>query len=192
MVNYAFNKVFTLVMLQLAVARSLALQSSCLLPSRRSFCRRNGRTAVTIRRSMSDQSDSAETSIAEYRNKNNIRDQVFSAMSEDGSIKVTACTARNLVNDLMIMHTMTATPADALGRAVACALLMSNGMQDEQVFQLTLNSKNSKQSALCCQYFCPCDSNRRSSMIQPMDHCEESSPLRQARVKVSSFCECNR
>lgn len=52
----------------------------------------------------------------EYRNKNNMRDQVFSAMSEDGSIKVTACTARNVVNDLMIMHTMTAVPADALSR----------------------------------------------------------------------------
>lgn len=79
--------------------------------------------------------------LAEFRNKNNIRDQVFSAISSDGSIKVTACTARNLVNDLMIMHTMRATPADALGRAVTCALLMSNGMQEEQMVQLTLNSK---------------------------------------------------
>lgn len=75
----------------------------------------------------------------QYSNKNNIDDQVFSAMSKDGSVKVTACTARNLVNDLMIMHTMTAVPADALGRTIVCALLMSNGIQEEQVVQLTLN-----------------------------------------------------
>lgn len=79
-----------------------------------------------------------EDVLAEYRNKNNIRDQVFSAMSSDGSVKVTACTARNLVNDLMIAHTMTATPADALGRTVVCALLISNGMQEEQTVQLTM------------------------------------------------------
>ena len=77
----------------------------------------------------------------EYKNKNNIRDQVFSAISEDGSVKVTACTARNLLNDLMIAHTMTAVPADALGRTVVCALMMSNGMQAEQTCQLTLNGK---------------------------------------------------
>ena len=41
----------------------------------------------------------------------------------------------------MIAHTMTAVPADALGRAVVCALLMSNGMQAEQTVQLTMNGK---------------------------------------------------
>ena len=62
-------------------------------------------------------------------------------MSKDGSVKVTACTARNLVNDLMIMHTMTAVPADALGRTISCALMMSNGMQEEQTLQVTMNCK---------------------------------------------------
>jgi molecular chaperone Hsp33 len=76
---------------------------------------------------------------ADYVNKNNVRDQVVSAMSEDGSIKVTACTARNLVNDLMMMHTMQTTSADALSRTVVCALLASNGMQAEQTFQITIN-----------------------------------------------------
>lgn len=77
--------------------------------------------------------------LQEYRNENNVRDQVFSAISQDGSVKVTACTARNLLNDMMLAHTMTATPADALGRAVVCALMMSNGMQNEQTVQLTLD-----------------------------------------------------
>ncbi|KAG7374277.1 Hsp33 domain containing protein [Nitzschia inconspicua] len=81
-----------------------------------------------------------ENPLAEYLNESNQRDQVFSAISDDGSVKVTACTARNLINDLMIMHTMTAIPADALGRTVICALLMSNGMQAEQTCQITINS----------------------------------------------------
>jgi hypothetical protein len=78
---------------------------------------------------------------AEYRNKNNVVDQVFSAMSKDGSIKVTACTARNMINDLMIQHSMTTVPTDALGRTVVCALLISNGMQAEQTLQLSFNCK---------------------------------------------------
>lgn len=74
-----------------------------------------------------------------FQNEANRRDQVFSAISGDGGIKVTACTVRNLVNDEMIMHEMTRTPADALGRALACSVLISNGMQDEQVFQMTVD-----------------------------------------------------
>ena len=85
--------------------------------------------------------DKKDDILAEYRNENNIDDQVFSAMSGDGGVKVTACTARNIINDLMIMHTMTATPADALGRTLVCGLLMSNGMQEEQTLQLTFNCK---------------------------------------------------
>jgi molecular chaperone Hsp33 len=85
-------------------------------------------------------SQATEHPHAEYVNESNLRDQVFSAISEDGSVKVTACTARNLINDLMIMHTMTAVPADALGRTIICALLMSNGMQAEQTCQITINS----------------------------------------------------
>ena len=76
---------------------------------------------------------------AEYRNKNNRNDQVFSALSGDGGIKVTAATARNLLNDMMMKHTMTETPTEALGRTMVCALLMSNGIQAEQVVQISMN-----------------------------------------------------
>jgi molecular chaperone Hsp33 len=86
------------------------------------------------------QQQSGTEALEEYVNESNRRDQVFSAMSADGSVKVTACTARNLLNDMMIMHTMTPVPADALGRTVICALLMSNGMQAEQTCQITINS----------------------------------------------------
>lgn len=89
----------------------------------------------------SDDSDSATTttSSSTFENKNNINDQVVSCISGDGGIKVTACTVRNMVNDMMIMHNLTPVPIDALGRAVACSVLVSNGMQDEQVFQLTVD-----------------------------------------------------
>ena len=73
-----------------------------------------------------------------YRNRNNIRDQVFSAISGDGGIKVTAVTARNLLNDMMMKHTLTEVPTEALGRTMICALLMSNGIQDEQNVQITM------------------------------------------------------
>eukprot|EP00560_Eucampia_antarctica_P006772 CAMPEP_0197830160 /NCGR_PEP_ID=MMETSP1437-20131217/6766_1 /TAXON_ID=49252 ORGANISM="Eucampia antarctica, Strain CCMP1452" /NCGR_SAMPLE_ID=MMETSP1437 /ASSEMBLY_ACC=CAM_ASM_001096 /LENGTH=342 /DNA_ID=CAMNT_0043432363 /DNA_START=299 /DNA_END=1327 /DNA_ORIENTATION=- len=74
-----------------------------------------------------------------FQNPSNRDDQVFSAISGNGELKVTAATTRNAVNDLMIQHTMTAVPADALGRAITCSLLLSNGIQAEQTFQLTLN-----------------------------------------------------
>ncbi|CAJ1934116.1 unnamed protein product [Cylindrotheca closterium] len=128
-------------MVQLVIARSIAFHALEPTISPRSWMRRHGRILRSL--STSNDDDSTQTDgdrLADFRNKNNIRDQVFSAMSADGSIKVTACTARNLVNDLMIMHTMTATPSDALGRAITCALLMSNGMQEEQVIQLTVNT----------------------------------------------------
>ena len=89
--------------------------------------------------SSSAQAETQDVPLSLYRNKNNREDQVFSAMSKDGGIKVTACTVRNLVNDLMIQHTMTKTPSDILGRTIACSLLMANGIQDEQVVQITLN-----------------------------------------------------
>lgn len=74
----------------------------------------------------------------DYSNENNRNDQVFSAMSSCGGIKVTVATTRNLVNEFMMMHTMNPVPADALGRAVTCTLLMSNGMQAEQTLQVTI------------------------------------------------------
>lgn len=86
---------------------------------------------------------------AEYRNTNNIRDQVFSAISGDGGIKVTAATVRNLINDMMMKQTLTEVPTEALGRTAICALLMSNGIQDEQVVQITMNGT-------CCVLLCEC------------------------------------
>jgi molecular chaperone Hsp33 len=83
----------------------------------------------------------SDDSLREYRNKNNIRDQVFSALSGDGGIKVTAATARNLMNDLMLQHTMTAVSAEALGRTVICSLLLANGIQDDQIVQITINTE---------------------------------------------------
>lgn len=111
------KKIYSL-SIMLLVARGFALQSS---RSRVYWQRNPGRFSGVARKlSDSQQHDSNDTvsvdQFQEYRNKNNMRDQVFSAMSQDGSIKVTACTARNVVNDLMIMHTMTAAPADALSR----------------------------------------------------------------------------
>jgi len=45
---------------------------------------------------------------------------------------------RNLLNEMMIQHTMNPLPGDALGRATLCALMASNGMQEEQMFQLSM------------------------------------------------------
>jgi molecular chaperone Hsp33 len=94
--------------------------------------------------SASNEENGAATStssvVSEYLNPNNVRDQVFSALSKDGSVKVTVCTARNLLNEMMLSQTLSKTSADALGRAIVCALMISNGMQQEQTFQITMNS----------------------------------------------------
>lgn len=100
----------------------------------------NDRDSRKAKDAVTEYKESGLSSLEDYTNPSNRDDQVFSAISEDGSVKITACTARNLVNDLMIMHTMTAVPADAIGRTVVCALMMSNGMQAEQTCQITLNS----------------------------------------------------
>lgn len=93
-------------------------------------------------------SSSVDDRFAEYRNKNNVRDQVFSAISKDGSIKVTTATVRNIVNDIMVMQTMTEVPADAIGRLVTCSLLISNGMQAEQTFQITMSGDGPLRGAM--------------------------------------------
>jgi hypothetical protein len=93
--------------------------------------------------------DSQDGKFAEYRNKNNIRDQVFSAISGDGGIKVTVATVRNLINDMMMQHTLTEVPTEALGRTMVCGLLMANGIQDEQVVQITMNGTTNANARLC-------------------------------------------
>jgi len=109
-------------------------------------------TRISIARFTSQSDESAngksEDRLAEYRNKNNVRDQVFSAISKDGSVKVTAGTVRNIVNDMMIMHTMTEVPADAMGRLVTCAVLVSNGMQKEQTLQITMKGDGPLRGAM--------------------------------------------
>ena len=100
----------------------------------------NDRDSSKAKEAVTDYKELGLAPLSDYENPSNRDDQVFSAISEDGSVKITACTARNLVNDLMIMHTLTALPADALGRTVVCALMMSNGMQAEQTCQITLNA----------------------------------------------------
>lgn len=104
---------------------------------RHDFCKKQRETVRLHSSSSSSKIEETDTA-AQYDNKNNIRDQVVSAISGCGSVKVTACTVRNMVNEMMIQHTMTAVPADALGRTVTCAVLMANGMQEEQTVQITM------------------------------------------------------
>ena len=84
------------------------------------------------------QTSAATPDLEKYLNKNNLDDQVFSAMSADGGLKVTVATIRNLLNEMMIQHSMNPVAGDALGRATICGLLASNGMQEEQMFQLSM------------------------------------------------------
>jgi len=74
----------------------------------------------------------------EFQNKNNAKDQIISAISTDGEIKVTAATTRNLANEVLYQQSLTAVPMNALARSMTCSLMLSNGMQDEQTFQLTM------------------------------------------------------
>ena len=98
-------------------------------------------TSFTRLQMTSEESESSSVAVTAnpYANKNNIDDQIFSAISGNGEMKVTAVTARNIVNDVMIQQTLTTTPADALARSMSCGLLLSNGMQAEQTFQLTMS-----------------------------------------------------
>jgi molecular chaperone Hsp33 len=84
------------------------------------------------------QTPAATPDLEKYLNNNNLDDQVFSAMSADGGLKVTVATVRNLLNEMMIQHSMNPVAGDALGRATICGLLASNGMQEEQMFQLSM------------------------------------------------------
>jgi hypothetical protein len=118
-----------------------------------------------------------------YRNKNNNRDQIFSAISGDGGIKVTVATIRNVINDASMQHTMTAVPTDALGRAMTCGLLMANGMQEEQTVQITMKGKiiNLNTKARLLLYL--------TTYSQGTDHCGELSRLRRDRVPSEATLE---
>lgn len=94
-------------------------------------------------------SAATEDELESYKNKNNIDDQLVAFISENGEMKVTACTIRNIVNDVMLQQTLTPTPADALARSMACGILLSNGMQAEQTFQLTLQCDGPIRSVMC-------------------------------------------
>ena len=123
------NLLTILTMLLIALARprlSLAFQlpRTTLLPS-------------SILHHMSTDSAPPDA-LSRFQNPNNNADQIFSALSSDGTLKVTTCTIRNLLNEMMLQHNMNPIPADALGRATMCALLASSGMQPEQMFQLSV------------------------------------------------------
>jgi molecular chaperone Hsp33 len=99
-------------------------------------------TAATAVAAASDETSSSLNDVlAPYRNRNNIRDQVVSALSGGGGIKVTAATVRNIMNDMMLQHSMTEVSAEALGRTVVCSLLMANGIQQEQIVQISIKSE---------------------------------------------------
>ena len=97
---------------------------------------------VSWRMTSSDDLETQVTTVTpdldQYSNKNNLDDQIFSAMSADGGLKVTVATIRNLLNEFMIQHSMNPVAGDALGRATICGLLASNGMQEDQMFQLSM------------------------------------------------------
>lgn len=98
--------------------------------------------ATTKTSTITNDDDSIINDDSQYYNKNNVKDQVFSAISGDGGIKVTVCTIRNMVNDLMIQHSMTPISTEALGRTVSCGLLMANGIQDEQILQISIRTED--------------------------------------------------
>lgn len=114
--------------------------------------RRRAEDRFELSASSSSDEGSALTSSAAalepFLNENNLDDQVFSAMSGDGSLKVTVATVRNLVNEMMIWHSMNPVPADALARATTCALLAGNGMQPEQTFQLSVKGDGALRSCM--------------------------------------------
>jgi hypothetical protein len=89
------------------------------------------------RHQLSTNSDDA-ASTTRFQNPNNNNDQIYSALSASGSLKVTTCTIRNLLNEMMLQHNLTPVPADVLGRSTTCCLLASSGMQEEQMFQMSV------------------------------------------------------
>jgi len=152
---YRSSRTLLMMMLMFAAASRQVLGAFRSSQSIRTPWSRCSTASSAIRLSSSESSSDAEEprqpgtldsndKYAIYRNKNNIRDQVFSAISGDNGIKVTACTVRNMLNDMSLQHSMTETPTDALGRTVICGLLMANGIQDEQIVQITMNSKSTQ------------------------------------------------
>jgi hypothetical protein len=55
-------------------------------------------------------SSTSPSNVEQYRNPNNLDDQVFAAISADGGLKVTVATIRNLLNEMMIQHSMNPLP----------------------------------------------------------------------------------
>ncbi len=50
------------------------------------------------------------SNVEQYRNPNNLYHQVFAARSADGGLKITVATIRNLLNEMMIQHSMNPLP----------------------------------------------------------------------------------
>lgn len=60
--------------------------------------------------SSTSSSSTSLSNLDQYRNPNNLDDQVFAAISFDGGLKVTVATIRNLLNEMMIQHSMNPLP----------------------------------------------------------------------------------
>lgn len=102
------------------------------------FATSRRRTIARASNTNDDDNDEGSSPLSSFSsNVNNIDDEVLSAMSGCGGVKVTCATVRNLVNDAVFQHGLNAVPADALSRSLTCGLLMSNGMPDEQTVQIT-------------------------------------------------------
>lgn len=138
-------KLFLGTMLILSVASTRRLASAFVPPLLRQQAQQwslhsTSSSAESDDKSSESSSTTTDKAWSDYKNTNNIDDQIVSAISADGGIKVTVATVRNLVNDAVMMHSLNPTPADAMGRLMTSALLMANGIQAEQTIQLTLSS----------------------------------------------------
>ena len=83
---------------------------------------------------------STDSDFTTYSNPNNKDDQVLSLLSSDGGLKLTLITIRNLMNDLSLAQNLSPLATRALGGSFSCAGMLANGMDANQVFQMTMNT----------------------------------------------------
>jgi len=64
-------------------------------------------------------------------------DVLISALSENLEVSVRTVSARNIIEEARRKQLLQPLATDALGRVLICALLMSNGLKDNETLQLT-------------------------------------------------------
>mmetsp|Transcript_9319 Transcript_9319/g.17756 ORF Transcript_9319/g.17756 Transcript_9319/m.17756 type:complete len:362 (-) Transcript_9319:134-1219(-) len=64
------------------------------------------------------------------------KDYLISALSENLEVSVKVLSARELVQEAVVKQQLQPLATDALGRTMLCALLMSNGLKDQETLQL--------------------------------------------------------